>query len=219
MPSTNPKPIKKWERRSDARPAELIAAALRLFAERGFAGTRLEEVAARAGVSKATVYLYFESKEKLFEAVVRATITPSLAQLDSLVDAFEGPTADLVRAMGAVLEAALDGPLPSIAKMIVSESGNFPALARFWGDAVLARGMAVIQRVIRRGMERGEFRRVDPASVAPLFVAPVLLLGLFEQSLAPHMSIKLDRHAVISAHVETLLRGLAADDAGKKGKR
>lgn len=216
MPVDTSKSGKKWERRSDARPRELIAAALRLFAERGFAGTRLEDVAARAGVSKATVYLYFESKEKLFEAVVRATISPSLSQLEGLVDAFEGPTPDLVRTVQRLIEAALDGALPAIAKMIIAESGNFPELARFWGDAVIQHGVKVIQRIVRRGIERGEFREVDPALVAPGLMGPFVMLGLFEHSLAAHTKVTFDRHESLSLHVETLLRGLASDAKKEK---
>lgn len=214
---------KKWERRSDARPSELITAALRLFAERGFAATRLEDVAAAAGVSKATVYLYFENKERLFEAVVRAAVTPSLEQADALVDAFEGTTPNLLRTLVKVFEAALDGPFPSIAKLVIAESGNFPDLARLWANVALRRGFALMQRVIRRGVERGEFRPVDPEVMAPLIMAPVVVLGLWKESFGKHTDMQLDRAAMLAEHVETLLRGLAPSKkdrpARKKGKR
>jgi AcrR family transcriptional regulator len=212
---------KKWERRSDARPAELIAAALRCFAERGFAATRLDDVAANAGVSKATVYLYFDSKEKLFEAVVRAAVVPSLDQAHALVDAFDGGTPDLVRTLLVVFETALEGPFPAIAKLVIAESGNFPQLARFWADVVLRRGMALVQRVVERGVARGEFRPVDPKTVAPLLMAPVVLLGLWRQSFGQHTDMKLDTRAILTEHTETVLRGLAPDGAAatRKGKR
>jgi AcrR family transcriptional regulator len=154
---------KRWERRADERPAELTAAALRLFSERGFAATRLEDVAAAAGVSKATVYLYFDNKERLFEAVVRAAVTPSLEHAAALVDAFDGPTPSLVRTLVALFEGALDGPFPAIAKLIIAESGNFPELAQLWVDLALGRALALVQKVIQRGVDRGEFRQVDPA--------------------------------------------------------
>lgn len=212
---------RKWERRSEARPAELIAAALRCFSERGFAATRLEDVAASASVSKATVYLYFESKENLFEAVVRAAVTPSLDQAHALVDAFEGTTPDLVRTILGVFETALEGPFPAIAKLVIAESGNFPQLARLWADLVLRRGMAMVRRVIERGIERGEFRAVDPETAVPLLVAPVVLLALWKRSIGQHTDLQLDIHAILAEHAETLLQGLARTDAPRqrKGKR
>jgi AcrR family transcriptional regulator len=203
------RPRRRWARRSDARPSELVSAALHLFAEKGFAATRLEDVAARAGVSKATVYLYFENKERLFEAVARAAVTPRLDQAARLVDAFEGSTLDLMRALLTVFEGALEGPFPALAKLILAESGNFPELARLWTKLAVRRGFALLERVIRRGVERGELRPVDPHVVVPLVMAPIVLLGLWKQSLAPYTDLKLEPHAVLAEHVETLLRGLA----------
>jgi AcrR family transcriptional regulator len=201
---------KRWERRSETRPAELIEAALRCFSERGFAATRLDDVAARAGVSKATVYLYFDNKEKLFEAVVRAAVASSLDQAHELVDKFEGSTPDLVRSLLAVFETALDGPFPAMAKLVISESGNFPELARLWVSLVLRRGFSLVERIVQRGVERGEFRAVAPAVAAPLVMAPVILLGIWKQSFGQHTDMQLDRHAIFMEHVETILRGLAA---------
>jgi AcrR family transcriptional regulator len=211
-------PSKRWERRSEARPAELVTAALELFAERGFAGTRLEEVAARAGVSKATVYLYFDSKEKLFEAVVRQAVTPKLDRAEALVDAFEGTTPELVRRLLALFETLLDSGVPAVVKLIVAEAGNFPALARLYAELVVQRGMGLLQRIVRRGVDRGEFRPVEPANVAPLVLAPVLLLALWRQSMAPHTEFRLDARAVLAEHAETLLRGLAADSTNRDGE-
>jgi AcrR family transcriptional regulator len=204
------RPSKRWERRSDARPAELVAAALAVFSERGFAGTRLEDVATRAGVSKATVYLYFDSKEHLFEAVVRAAVTPNLERAEAMVETFAGSTPELVRALLQVFDGALDTALPAVVKLIVSEAGNFPALARLYAELVIQRGMGLVQRIVRRGVERGEFRPVEPADVAPLVVAPVMLLALWKQVFAPHTDLRLDRQAVLAAHAELLLRGLGA---------
>lgn len=204
---------KKWERRSEARPAELVRAAAELFSERGFASTRLEDVAARAGVSKGTVYLYFDSKEALFEAVVRDAITPNLDRAEALLRSFDGSTPTLVRMLVPIFEALLDSPIPAVLKILVSESGNFPQLARLYADLVLKRGLAFMTRIVERGIERGEFRRVEPHHVAPLIVSPVLLLALFETSFGQHVDLRLDRRSVLEAHVETLLRGLAAADS------
>ena len=203
---------KRWERRSDARPSELIAAALRLFAERGFAATRLEDVAASAGVSKGTVYLYFESKERLFEAVVRETVTPKLDRASLLVESFEGSTADLLGALFTVMAGVLGGPLPSVVKLIVAESGNFPELARLWSELAVSRVFALMRKVVERGIARGEFRAVDPELTAPLILAPVLVLALWKQTLAPHTDVVLEPQKLLAAHLEMVLAGLATTE-------
>lgn len=209
-------PTKKWERRSDARPGELVRAAAELFSERGFAATRLEDVAARAGVSKGTVYLYFDSKELLFEAVVREAITPNLDRAEALLRSYDGTTPSLVRMLVPMFEAMLDGSIPAVLKILVSESGNFPQLARLYADLVIKRGLAFMTQIVERGVARGEFRPVEARDVAPLIVAPAMLLGLFRVSFAPHVDFALDRRGILEAHVETLLRGLAADPSASQ---
>ena len=128
----------RWERRKQARPSELVAAALALFVEKGYAGTRLEDVAARAGVSKGTLYLYFANKEELFKAVVRENIVRNIAQAQQMVSAYEGDTgALLAHLMREWWRRIGDTPASGIPKLVVSESGNFPQIARFYFDEVI----------------------------------------------------------------------------------
>jgi len=206
---------KRWERRKDARPAEIVAAALQLFADRGFAATRLEDVATVAGVSKGTVYLYFESKEQLFEAVVRESVAPNIARAEALVDGWDGSTPDLLRAFFAFIGAVLETPITGVMKLIVSEAGNFPQLARMYADLVLRRAFALMRRILQRGVERGEFRPIDVEATVPLVVSPVVLLGVWKHSFGAHTDLALDRRRVLEAHCENLLRGLAADPGGR----
>ena len=206
---------KRWERRKEARPAEIVAAALHLFSDRGFAATRLEDVATVAGVSKGTVYLYFDSKEQLFEAVVREAITPNIARAEALVDGFEGPTPDLLRGLFAFVGEVLETPLTGVMKLIVSESGNFPQLARMYANLVLRRAFALMRRILERGVSRGEFRPMDLHATVPLVVAPILLLGVWKHSFGAHTDLTLDRRKVLEAHCENLLRGLAAAPGGR----
>jgi AcrR family transcriptional regulator len=206
---------KRWERRKEARPAEIVAAALQLFSNRGFAATRLEDVATVAGVSKGTVYLYFESKEQLFEAVVREAIAPNIDRAEAIVDAFEGPTPELLRRLFELLGAALETPLTGVMKLLVAESGNFPQLARLYADLVLRRAFRLLERILDRGIARGEFRPVDPRTTVPLIMAPVMLLGMWKHSFGAHTDLVLDRRAVLEAHRDNLLRGLAADPGGQ----
>jgi len=207
--------FKRWERRKEARPAEIVAAALQLFSDRGFAATRLDDVATVAGVSKGTVYLYFESKEQLFEAVVREAITPNIERAEALVGGFEGPTSDLLRALFAFVGEVLETPITGVMKLIVSEAGNFPQLARMYADLVLRRAFALMRRILERGVARGEFRPLDVDATVPLVVAPVLLLGVWKHSFGAHTDMTLDRRQVLEAHAENLLRGLAAEPGGR----
>jgi AcrR family transcriptional regulator len=200
---------KKWERRSEARPGEIIAAALKIFAHKGFAATRLEDVAAAAGVSKATVYLYFDNKEQLFASVVREGVAPIFEHTQALVHSFEGSTPALVRKLFGVVDKALDTPFPALAKLVIGESGNFPALAKMWGEHVIVRMMALIRRVIHRGIDRGEFRAVVVDDVVPLWMAPVLMIAIWEQSIGRHVDVRFERRAILDAHVESILRNLA----------
>ncbi|HKO89977.1 MAG TPA: TetR/AcrR family transcriptional regulator [Polyangiaceae bacterium] len=199
---------KKWRRRSDARPGELTAAAFALFAEQGFAATRLEDVAARAGVSKATIYRYFDNKDALFEAVIKEAISPRFAEAEMLVEAFQGTTFDLLRTFFQVVRGVLAGPLPAVLKMVVSEAGTFPQLARLWVDLGVSRVTGLVRRIVERGIARGEFRDVDVDAVVPLIGAPMFLLGIWKQTFS-QTSLQFDPERVLDQHVDMLLRGLA----------
>lgn len=173
----------KWERRKDARPQELLAAALDLFVERGFAATRLDDVARAAGVSKGTLYLYFSSKEELFKAVVRESIVPLIGEAEVLIDEFAGNSRELFRAVvqtwwGRMGETKLSG-LP---KLMMAEAGNFPELARFYQEEVVNRGERLVAVMLRRGMERGEIRPVDLEIDARLLIAPLIMMMIWKHS-------------------------------------
>lgn len=207
----DPPKQKRWERRAHARRKELLAAAVALFTERGFAATRLEDVAARAGVSKATVYVYFADKERLFEAVVQETVVPNLDRARALIDGYDGTTPGLIRALIVLLESVLESPVSAVLKVVIADSGNFPELARVWAGLVIQRGFALVCRVIERGIARGELRPVNPADVAPLVIAPVVLLAVWKHSFSAHAGMQLDRHAILAAHADVVLRGLAKE--------
>ena len=206
----------RWRRRKDERPGEILAAALEVFAARGFAATRLDDVAARAGVSKGTLYLYFDSKEALLKAVVQAHILPNLAEAERVVRGFRGATPVLITALvenfGSLIVTT---PISGIPKLIIAESGNFPELARFYARAVVRRGLRLMQAVIRRGIARGEFRPVDVAHAARLMFAPVLFAVIWKHTMHAHLSDPLDTMAFLRNHLDIFLRGLAADGGGR----
>ena len=203
---------RRWSRRKEARPEEITAAALELFVERGFANTRLDDVAARAGISKGTLYLYFENKEELFKAVVREALVARLVEFRSQIDKYEGSTFDLLALMMKTWWERIGSTRVSgIPKLILSEARNFPEIAQFYVDEVVRPGRETVEAVIRRGVERGEFRKVDVESVAHLFIAPMILVSLWRNALEPCCDERIDPLALVQTHVEMLSRGLAKD--------
>ena len=180
-----------------------------LFSERGFAATRLEDVAIRAGVSKGTVYLYFPTKEDLFRAVLRQGLLPNLEAMEEAVAAFDGPTPDLMRCMVERMLQVLETNATAIPKLVLAESGNFPAIARMYADEVVRRAMRMLTAILQRGMDRGEFRSIDPKSTIPSFVGPFLMLVLWKHSLGQHTDLTMDPKAVMETHMDLLLHGLA----------
>lgn len=204
------KPVSR--RRKEARPAELTAAALELFVEKGYAATRLEDVAAAAGVSKGTLYLYFESKEALFKAVVREGLLPALAEGEKRVAEFRGSTADLLREVGwgmwQLIGAQRIGGIP---KLIFAEARNFPEIARFYHEEVILRGTALIRSVIERGVASGEFRPVTIDAMIPIVLAPLLMRMIWRHSLDICEAAGISDESYLSAYFELVLRGLRAD--------
>ncbi len=198
----------RWQRRKDARPGEILDAALACFKERGFTRTRLEDVAAKAGVTKGTVYLYYANKEELFKAVVRGELAPNLDQLKKILTE-PGPAAgQLERLVLFWAREIAPSPLSVIPKIIFAEAGNFPELARFFLEAVPRPMRQLLASVLRRGIERGEFRPVDVEHVVYCIIGPLIFSLLWQHSLGPHDDRPLDVEAVCRAHLDLVLHGL-----------
>lgn len=208
--------VPRWTRRREARPAEIVEAALAVFAERGYAAARLDEVATRAGVSKGTLYLYFDNKEALLKAVVRQAVVPNLAEAERLFDSFDGPTAviltRLIERVGTIVAESQIGAIP---KLIIAEAGNFPEIAHFYLTEVVHRAFRLLGRVLERGMASGEFRRLDTANTVRLVIAPVIFSAIWRHSLGRYDAGAMDVRAFLAAHVDMLLRGLAPEQAPK----
>ena len=203
--------LPKRERRKDARPGELLAAALDLFVEKGFAGTRAEEVAQRAGVSKGTLFLYFASKEELFKAVVRDNITAHYPQWHEQIRNFEGSTADMLHGCLQSWWASVGSTKASgISKLMVSEGANFPELLAFYYQEAIAPGQALIRSIFERGISRGEFRAIDLKYGVHAVVAPMLYLMLWKHSPAAELpdDARLLPADYLATQVDLLLHGL-----------
>ena len=129
------------------------------------AGTRLEDVAARAGLSKAAIYLYFKDKEALLEGVIRQTISINLGTVETLAANSHGKVALLIPAILEFMAGRVeDTPMPSIAKLVISESRAYPEIGRFYLKEVIGRGIPLFEGLIARGIATGEFRKVDRKS-------------------------------------------------------
>jgi AcrR family transcriptional regulator len=206
----------RWRRRKTARPAEILAAALASFAEHGFAATRLDDVAARAGVTKGTLYLYFDSKEDLFKAVVRQELVPTLERAEAMVAGSFAPSLDLLEQLVGTLVRVIGSPIGAIPKLVLTEAGNFPDLARFYRDAVVDRGKALFRKVIERGVAVGELRPVDVENTVTCIVAPLLLAALWRHSFERHAGPVVDLDALSRALLDLLRHGLAAGEEGSR---
>lgn len=204
----------RWRRRKDARIPEILDAALACFAEKGFAGTRMDDVAARAGITKGTIYLYFESKEALFKALARQSIGAQLENVLAHVQAFQGASADLLRfVLGTIGRFAATSDRVILPKLLLAEAGNFPELAQFWRREIIDRGIAIFETIIRRGVARGEFRDVAPGHAARLCVAPLLVLILWRTTFAQFDESPYDYEGLVETHLATLLHGLSITEA------
>ena len=200
----------RWRRRKAARPEELVVAALEVFVERGYAAARLEDVARRAGVTKGTIYLYFENKEALFKAMVRQTIVPTIARAEQEVAAHRGSAAALVRQL--VLgwwDVIGKPPLSGLPKLMMAEAATFPELARFYHDEVISRGQRLLRGVLERGIQSAEFRRVDVQPAVRLALAPVLHAANWQHSFALCRCGAFDIPRYLNQHLDIFLRGIA----------
>jgi AcrR family transcriptional regulator len=198
----------KWRRRKEDRPAEIIAAAYAVFAEKGFASAKLEDIAQRAGVSKGALYLYFENKEDIFEAVVRQAIAPNLDMIENMTTAYSGPIEPLLRMMVMRMSSAIGFHFGPVIKMVVGESGNFPKLAKIWHDQMVDRGLGILSGLIARAQERGEVRPGDPRNYAATIISPVLASVLYRETFVPVGAKPFDIPALLQQHLDTILPGL-----------
>ncbi len=209
MPST------KQRRAPAQRPGEIIDAALALFVEKGFAATRLDDVAARAGLSKAAIYLYFEDKTALFQGVVRQAVAVNLGTVEAMLKAHRGPVAALLpRILEFMAGRIEETPLAAVAKLVIAESRAFPEIGRFYLKEVIGRGLPMFEGLIARGIEQGEFRRVDPAMTVRSIVGAMLLAGIWRTVFEPIGADKLDIRALARHHADLMVHALKPDPVG-----
>lgn len=201
----------RWQRRKDARPQEIIDAALTLFTQRGFAATKLDEVAKLAGVTKGTVYLYFDSKEELFFSAIREMVVPMLELGESRVASFEGSATELLKALThSWVEKLLERKGVCLTKVMLSDGNQYPEIAAFYHQEVVLRGRRLFASVLDKGVASGEFRPMDTMLAARNLIAPILLYHIWLHSFAAFESSDMTPRDYVDFHLNLQLNGLRA---------
>lgn len=200
----------KWRRRAEARPGEIVQAAFDIFAEKGFAAAKLDEIAARAGISKGALYLYFETKEDLFRAVVREAVAPNIGLVEAALSQTDIPFPDLLRMLFTRLADMVEtSRLGAVAKLVIGESRNFPELARVWHDEVVSRALGALIRALEKAQMRGEVHFGDPRVQAFSIMGPVLMGVIWQETFTPVGAPPMSLQGLIIQHRETIIAGLA----------
>jgi AcrR family transcriptional regulator len=197
-------------RRPQDRSREIARAALELFVTKGFAATKLEDVAKAAAVSKGLPYLYFKNKEELFKAVIVEAIGEPLVRANELVDCFEGTTEELLRELTAKFREFAESPLGGVIKLILAEAGNFPDVAHFYCSNFDVRGRELFAKTLRRGVARGEFRPIDDIEMTAIILAqPIAMHSVWLRSIAPYDETQpVDSDRFYAAYIDFVLKGL-----------
>jgi AcrR family transcriptional regulator len=206
----------KFRRRKADRPGEIIEAAIMVFAEKGFAAAKLDEIARQAGVSKGALYLYFETKEDIFRAVVARAIAPNMQAIRAMIAAHPGPIGDLLRLVAERVGGLIESlPVGGVIKMVIGEAGNFPELARVWHDDLVAHALGALTDAMRAAQARGEVRAGDPRTYALQVIAPILVGVIWRETFVPVGAEPFDLRALARQHVETLIAGLTPRPEGE----
>jgi AcrR family transcriptional regulator len=190
----------------------VLEAALQLFVQKGFAATKVEEVAALAGVSKGTLFLYFPTKEDLLKAVVSENLAQHFPAWNQAFETFEGSSAEMLRfALYSWWEKIGSTPASGICKLMISESRNFPDLLTFYVESVIRPGNNLLRRILERGMDSGEFRPMNAEIAVHTIVAPMIFLMIWENAMTAYSSsLSMSPLEFLEHQIDVLLHGLVA---------
>ncbi len=202
-------PVKppKTRRRKDARPGEIIEAAMSEFTDHGFERAKLANIAARAGIAKGTIYLYFDSKEALFEEAVKTYVLSVMDAVDADITQKDGNTDALIRKLVArIYDHLVDSHAGTIMRILIIEGDRFPELAQRYHDTAISKGLAVLKRFLSRGIARGEIEESAMTKVPELLIAPTMFFVVNQMVFSAQKP--LDRDAFFEGHVDMIMRAL-----------
>lgn len=207
---SDPASVGRRRRRKEARPSEIVDAARAEFIDKGFSAARIDDVARRAGVSKGLVYVYFPSKEALFEAVIRSAVAPVIGNLAAMLSADTiTPASDQLRMLLSTLYRELVlTERRRLLQLIVAEGPRFPEIARFYYAEVVSRARGIMRTLIERGIARGEFRASTPLDYPEIVAAPALLAAVWKLLFEAYEPVDAERY--MAAHLDMVLRGISA---------
>lgn len=196
-------PEPRYRRRKEERPQEITDAAFAVFAEKGYAASRVQEVAKRAGVSKGLMYLYFKTKEELFKAVIKSVVIRRVDALVDIVETTDLSSEEFLRGPMAEFMKRIPGsPVAVVIRLLLSEGARHPDLVDYYWENVVAKGLGAISRFVERGVERGEFRQSAVGDLPQLFLAPMMLSTVWNMLFAKR---QLDSDKLIDTHIDMLL--------------
>lgn len=199
------------QRRKKHRPQELIEAGLQEFALNGFAATRMIDIAKRAGVAKGTIYVYFESKEALFEAAVRSQILPHVNQISTMVSAYRGTTKDLIKFIIQMMyDRIIGGNASILIRVMITEGPKFPNLVQFYYQTVVSRGLEVLGKVVERGIQRGEIKESGISKDPRLLIAPIMLAAIWKTLFNNEKPIDIEQYC--ETHLDVLFNGILINE-------
>ena len=206
------RPAPRWRRRKDARPSEILAAAMEMFGDRGFGATRLDDVARKAGCTKGTVFLYYKNKAELFQAAVRESVLPLVLENERLVETNPGDARDVLeKLLRQRWDHVARNRFAAIVKLMLAETHIYPELARFCHDEIIERNQALLRRVLQRGVDRGELRPMNVAHVARFVVAPLLFAVVWRHALDHAIESQFSMEEFFETSLRVMLQGLSID--------
>src|SRR3984957_2835542 len=197
-------------RRKAERPQEILEAAFAQFSRNGYAMTTLEQIAERAGVTKGTIYVYFDSKEHLFISMVRELMKVTLDTLQEMLESHQGSTAELLRAQFSFIyqHVVEDRRRREMARLLIAEASRFPALTDRYQEEIHRPCMDFLEKTIQRGLDRGEFRKSAVTECPLVIIAPIALVDTWIMMFDDRHP--LDLKTYFDAHIELVIRGLLA---------
>jgi AcrR family transcriptional regulator len=201
-------PAPRWRRRAEARPEEILEAALEEFVARGFEAARMEDIAKRAGLSKAAIYLYFPSKVALLEALIEAKVGPLAANVQQIAVMGAGDPLTALRMMATAAAFRLSDPnLFAVPRLVIGISGRFPEIAKYYREHVVAKARGALESLIDAAKAKGQIRDVDTNAIVRAFIGPLFFEAMWTHVLGGETALN-EPQKLIEHQFDVLLSGL-----------